>query len=280
MCWALEYITHGEIKRRSFHHGGWCVCCMRAHLTPTSRKMAGTPDDTLYARQDRLYAIQDALWAIYDGLRRDQDMYTTNMSVAPPTVSVIQALDEVQTCLRETSIALGIIRQIMARLTDMTTVEEWTRYMRDARTGLATVRQHGRKTFYLRARRADEPRGRAAAPAAAPAPRPRSRSPPRRPRSPSPRRSPSPAPRERSRSPPRRVPEAIIYPEAWTDEPPAPEGAADTDTCILCKERMPATVMTPCGHSYSCVNCVRTSRPQTCARCRAPIQGVYRVWGL
>lgn len=70
---------------------------------------------------------------------------------------------------------------------------------------------------------------------------------------------------------------AIEYPEA-PRQPEATTEAADK-MCSICMDREKCTVAIPCGCTYSCVTCARESKPTTCALCRTPLKGIYKVFG-
>lgn len=70
---------------------------------------------------------------------------------------------------------------------------------------------------------------------------------------------------------------AIEYPTASTNPEPVTEDLAKM--CSICMDREKCTVAIPCGCRYACITCVRASKPKTCALCRAPLKGIYRIYG-
>lgn len=76
---------------------------------------------------------------------------------------------------------------------------------------------------------------------------------------------------ERPQAPP---PSAL--PEKIPDEPDATESEAK---CILCCKRSVKTVIIPCGHSYSCVDCCHNPNlKQMCAICNKPFTNIIRMY--
>lgn len=62
-----------------------------------------------------------------------------------------------------------------------------------------------------------------------------------------------------------------------------PEQTENPDkSCVICKKNVKNTVNLPCGHTFSCVSCVReyvlTHQGKTCQICRKKITQVVRVY--
>jgi SNF2 family DNA or RNA helicase len=57
----------------------------------------------------------------------------------------------------------------------------------------------------------------------------------------------------------------------------SPEPNAENSICVVCMERPRDALLLPCGHVYTCMECVSQFRQRTCPICRAPIQRVIRA---
>ena len=77
--------------------------------------------------------------------------------------------------------------------------------------------------------------------------------------------------------PPLQQPPAIEYPTSPTNPEPVTEDPAKM--CSICMDREKCTVAIPCGCRYACITCVQSSKPKTCALCRTPLKGIYRIYG-
>lgn len=69
----------------------------------------------------------------------------------------------------------------------------------------------------------------------------------------------------------------VVYPSP----PTQPEAKSTTASvaCVICTERVRSVAAIPCGHFYSCVTCALAEpRSVTCAVCKAPLEGIYRIY--
>jgi hypothetical protein len=63
--------------------------------------------------------------------------------------------------------------------------------------------------------------------------------------------------------------------------PPRPPAEAEEEAlCCVCREEERTTAFLPCGHRCACGTCAErwAARARTCPMCRAPVNGLARIF--
>ena len=55
------------------------------------------------------------------------------------------------------------------------------------------------------------------------------------------------------------------------------DDSEQADLCVVCLDAPRDAVLIPCGHAFTCTECIARFKKRTCPMCRAPIQKIIRA---